>query len=169
VSYQSNGGSRFTGDGVPHTVASIPLVDADARGPGQPSIGELVKDASAQVSTLIRAEVELAKSEVASEVKKGVKGSVFFVIAAAIGLFSLFFLFFFAAELLAVWLPRWAAFLIVFAVMLVAAGVAALLGYLRVRSIKKPEHTIESVKELATVLPNKEPAQPALTKPAASN
>lgn len=167
MSYRGNGNGhtgRFTGDGVPGTVASIPLVDVDARGPGTPSIGDLVKEASQQVSTLVRAEVELAKSEITGEVKKGVKGSAFFVVAAVVGLFSLFYLFFFLAELLDVWLPRWSAFLIVFVLMVLVAVAFAFLGYLRVRAIRKPEHTIDSMRELATVLPGNAPTPPALTK-----
>lgn len=167
MSYRGNGNGhsgRFTGDGVPNTVASIPLVDIDARGPGTPSIGDLVKEASQQMSTLVRAEVELAKSELTSEVKKGVKGSVFFVIAAVVALFSSFFFFAFVAALLDVWLPVWASILIVFLLMVITAVLFALLGYLRVRAIKKPEHTIDSMRELANVLPGSAPAQPALTK-----
>lgn len=170
MSYRGNGNghsTRFTGDGVPSTVASIPLVDIDARGPGGGSIGDLVKEATAQVSTLVRAEVELAKSEITSEVRKGVKGSVFFVIAAVVALFSLFFFFFFVSALLDVWLPEWAATLIVFVLMILTAAVFALLGYLRVRAIKKPAHTIDSVKELAHVLPGSAPAPAALAKQAA--
>ncbi len=45
-------------NGVPTTVTSIPLVDPHAPKP-DPSIGDLVKDATAQVSTLVRAEVAL--------------------------------------------------------------------------------------------------------------
>ncbi len=41
-------------NGVPTTVTSIPLVDPHAPKP-DPSIGDLVKDATAQVSTLVRA------------------------------------------------------------------------------------------------------------------
>ena len=52
-------GDRRTG--IPATVTSIPLVDPHAPKP-DPSIGDLVKDATAQVSTLVRAEV--APSEV---------------------------------------------------------------------------------------------------------
>jgi hypothetical protein len=47
-------------NGVPTTVTSIPLVAPHAPKPA-PSIGDLVKDATSQVSTLVRAEVELAK------------------------------------------------------------------------------------------------------------
>ena len=105
----TNGESqRFTGDGVPNTVSSIPLTDVDARTPGEATIGALVKDATAQVSTLVRAEVELAKAEVTGEVKKGLQGSVFFILAFTVLLFSSFFFFFFLAEMLDTWVPRWA-------------------------------------------------------------
>ena len=50
-------------NGVPSTLTTIPLADPHA-GPGQPSIGDLIKDATTQVSTLVRAEVELARAEI---------------------------------------------------------------------------------------------------------
>jgi nitrate reductase gamma subunit len=56
------------------------------------------------------------------------------------------------AELLTIWLMPWAAYLIVFGMMLVAAGLAGLLGYLRVRRIRAPERTISSVKDTAAAL-----------------
>jgi hypothetical protein len=40
---------------------------------------------------LVRAEVELARAEVTAEVKKGLQGSIFFIVALVIVLFSLFF------------------------------------------------------------------------------
>lgn len=131
---------------MPATVTSIPLVDPHAPKP-DPSIGELVKDATTHVSTLVRAEVELAKAEITRDVKKGLTGSVFFVLALVVLFYSTFFFFFFAAELLDTWLWRWAAFLIVFGVMVVVTAVLALLGYLKVRRIRGPQQTIESVKE----------------------
>ena len=145
---------RTNRDGVPTTVASIPLSDVDLRTPGSGSIGELVKDAAAQTSTLVRAEVELAKAEITAEVKTAVRGSIFFVIAGVIGLFSLFFLFFTIAEVIAIWLPRSAAFGIVFAGMVLAAAVAALLGWRKVKTIGKPEKTIEAVKDNAKLVPH---------------
>src|SRR3954447_19794596 len=114
-------------DGVPTTVTSIPLVDPHAP-KDNPSIGELVKNASAQVSTLVRAEVELAKAEITRDVKKGLTGSVYFILALVVGVYSTFFLFFFAAELLDTWLWRWVAFLIVFVFMLLVVAVFLLLG-----------------------------------------
>jgi uncharacterized membrane protein YqjE len=131
---------------------SIPLAPEPARRADDKSIGALVTDVTTQLSNLVRAEVELAKAEVTAEVRKGVTGSVFFTVAAVIGLFSLFFLFFTFAELLSVWLVRWAAFAIVFGVMVLAAGLFGLLGYRKVHKIRKPERTIESLRESAQVL-----------------
>lgn len=138
-------------NGVPTTVTSIPLVDPDAM-PPNPSIGDLVKDATAQMSTLVRAEVELAKSEITRDVKKGLTGSVFFILALVVLLYSTFFMFFFLAELLDTWMWRWAAFLVVFVLMLALAAAFGLLGYRKVRKIRGPQETIASVKETTAAL-----------------
>ena len=143
-----------TGDrknGVPTTVTSIPLVDPHAP-KADPSIGDLVKDATSQVSTLVRAEVELARAEITRDVKKGLTGSVYFILALVVLFYSTFFFFFFVAELLDNWIWRWAAFLIVFGLMVLTTLVFALLGYLKVRKIRGPQQTIESVKETRAAL-----------------
>jgi uncharacterized membrane protein YqjE len=150
-------------NGVPTTVTSIPLVDPHAPKP-DPSLGDLVKDATAQMSTLVRAEVELAKSEITRDVKKGLTGSVYFILALVVLFYSTFFFFFFIAELLDTWIWRWAAFLIVFALMVLTTAVLALLGYLKVRRIRGPQQTIESVKEARVALiPGGD--KPSATKP----
>jgi uncharacterized membrane protein YqjE len=143
--------NRDRKNGVPATATSIPLVDPHAM-PDNPSIGDLVRDATTQVSTLVRAEVELAKAEITRDVKKGLTGSVFFILALVVLLYSTFFMFFFLAELLDTWLWRWAAFLIVFILMLVVTAVFAFLGYRKVRKIRGPQQTIESVKETTAAL-----------------
>lgn len=136
----------------PPVLPSIPLAPEPVKPVGDQSIGELVRDATTHVSTLVRAEVELARAEVTAEVRKGLQGSVFFIVALVIALFSLFFLFFTLGELLSLWLNRAAAFGIVFGVMILVAGLFGLLGYLRVRKIRKPERTINSLKDTAQVL-----------------
>src|ERR1700749_1586213 len=138
-------------DGVPRTLTTIPVTDPQALS-AEPSIGELVKDATAQMSTLVRAEGELARAEITPAVKKGLTGSVFFIAALVVLFYSTFFFFFFLAELLDTWLWRWAAFLIVFGVMVVVGAVVALLGFLTVRRIRGPRETIESVKETRSAL-----------------
>lgn len=140
------------GADVPPVLPSIPLAPEPVVPVSEQSIGAIVRDATTHVSTLLRAEVELAKAEVTAEVKKGLQGSVFFIVALTILLFSLFFLFFALGEVLAIWLHRAAAFGIVFGIMLVVAGLFGLLGYLRVRKIRAPERTISSLKESAAVL-----------------
>ncbi|MGH3436764.1 MAG: phage holin family protein [Sciscionella sp.] len=150
---------------VPGSTAagSIPLSPADsAAGANGQSLGGLVRDATTHVSTLVRAEVELAKSEVTAEVKKGLKGSIFFIVALTVLLFSSFFFFFALAETIAYFgLPRPAAFGIVFAFMLIIAGLAGFLGYRKVRKLHAPQRTISTVKDTATALRHRgeQPAQ----------
>ncbi|MFZ0834129.1 MAG: phage holin family protein [Mycobacterium sp.] len=163
----SNGDRR---NGVPKTITSIPLTDPHAL-PPDPSIGELVKEASTQVSSLVRAEVELARAEITRDVKRGLTGSVFFIAALVVLFYSTFFLFFFVAELLDTWLYKWAAYLIVFGIMVLATAVLALLGYLKVRRIRGPRETIESVKETREVFSSHEhkPAAPPAVRPTDSS
>lgn len=154
----STNGARNEPDGsaVPPVLPSIPLSPEPPRSAHDQSIGGLVREVTTHLSVLVRSEVELAKAEVTSEVRKGVQGSVFFVIALVIATFSLFFLFFTLAELFAaLGVVRWGAFAIVFGIMLLLAGIAGLIGYLRVRRIRKPERTISTLKDSAQVLANR--------------
>jgi MFS family permease len=112
----------------------------------------------------------LAKAEITRDVKKGLTGSIFFIAALVVLFYSTFFFFFFLAELLDEWLWRWVAFLIVFALMVITTGALALFGYLKVRRIRGPRQTIETVKEIPGALtPGHdkpvEPARPAPTDP----
>lgn len=147
----SHGAARTDRNGVPNTVAAIPLSDPHAL-PADPSLGDLVKDATAQVSTLVRAEVELARAEITRDVKKGLTGSVFFIAALVVLFYSTFFFFFFVAEVLNLWLQDWAAYLIVFGLMLLVTVALAVAGFLRVRRIRGPQQTIESVRETRDAL-----------------
>lgn len=137
-------------------VNSIPLSDVDTSKPGETSIGTLVSNATEQISTLVRSEVELAKTELAASAKKGGIGAGLFGVAGVIALYSSFFFFFFLAELLThLWFDRWASYLIVFLLMLVVAGIFAAIGFSQIKKVKKPEKTIESVNELKHLKPGK--------------
>jgi uncharacterized membrane protein YqjE len=142
------------GSSAPPVVPSIPLNAEPARQDGEASVGSLVKEVTTHVSTLVRAEVELAKTEITAEVKKGVQGSVFFVLAGAVAVFSLFFLFIAVAEAFNLIWPsqQWAGYAVTFVLMILFAGAAGGLGYLKVRKIRKPERTIESAKDTVEVL-----------------
>ncbi|MGQ0719488.1 MAG: phage holin family protein [Pseudonocardiales bacterium] len=152
TSRQTRSNGRHARPDLPSGARSLPLSPDSPGQHAEASLGELVREAATHFSTLFRAEVELAKAEVTAEVRKGVKGSLFFVVALAILIFSLFFLFIAVAQVLAVWLPQWAAFGIVFALMLVTAAVFGLLGWRRVRSIRKPARTISSVRDTGAAL-----------------
>jgi Putative Actinobacterial Holin-X, holin superfamily III len=145
-------------------VPYIPLSrdDGSPDGTNGQSIGSLVGQATQHLSTLVRAEVELARSEVVGEVKKGVRGSVYFVIAGVVALYSSFFFFFFLGELLSEWLKRWAAFGIVFLLMLAVAAVFGLLGFRKLKKLRAPERTLSSVKDTAAAL---KPRREAVAEP----
>jgi len=141
VSYTPTGSGRH----------EIPLV-AEPEVDTSQSIGGLVKEASVHLSTLIRSELELAKLELTASVKTGVRGAIFFIGAAVIGLVALIFGWFVLAEVLAIWLPRWAAYLIVLGVMFVMAGGLVFLGIRKVKQITKPERTISTLTDTAATL-----------------
>jgi len=126
--------------------------------PEEPSVGALVQSAMADVSTLIRNEVELAKSEIGRSAKRAGIGAGSFGVAGVVVAFSGFFFGIALAEFLT-WLglTRWISYLIVwFLLVLIAAG-AGLFGLRTVKKIDKPERTIESLRELPEVLHREEP------------
>lgn len=139
------------------TEASIPLHDADSIGRGDASIGTLVKNASTHVSTLMRSEIELAKTEVTEQVKRAATGSGFFVAALLFLLMSFFPFVFMWAKLVSMWFGTktwdWMGFLIVFAFLVLVAAVFGLLGYLKIKKVGKPQRTIDSVSDLKLAMP----------------
>jgi len=140
-------------------VPSIPMV-AEPDVDRSASLGNLVKEASTQVSTLVRAEIELAKLEVTKSVKQGAIGGGFFAAAAATALFSLFFFWFMVGEIFTTFLPRWLAFTIVFVLMVLIAAALGYLGVRRVKKVKKPEQTIASLGQTAQALKSAATHQP---------
>lgn len=143
------------GAGLPR-VPSIPLSDEKSGAAGEQSIGNLVKDATVHLSTLIRAEIELARSEVAKEVKKGLTGSLFFIIALAVFLpfipFGLITLALGLNDIFDWETHPWLGFLCVFGLIIVLTALFAFMGFRKVRSVRAPQRTIESVKDTAAVL-----------------
>ncbi len=144
--------TQGTTDFTPPTT-SIPLSQPASEPNGDASIGQLVSHATEQISALVRSEMELAKIELKASAKKGGLGAGFFGVAGVMALYSSFFFFFFLAELLSVWLDRWAAFLIVFLGLLVLAGLMAVAGLVIVKKVKAPAATIQSAKDLKTLVP----------------
>jgi len=116
----------------------------------EPSVGELVRRASEHASTLVRAEIELARTELTQTMKRGGIGGGLLAAAGVVLLFSVPFLFVMLAEVLvAVGVWRWLAYLIVWVVFLLIAGVLALIGRSQLRKVHKPERTLRTAKDTA--------------------
>jgi uncharacterized membrane protein YqjE len=122
--------------------APAPATDRSAE-----SIGSLIRGISEDFSKLARKEVELAKAELSEILRSKIRaaalaGAGVVMAGLVLPLVILFFI-----ELLAVWLPRWAAALIVTLV----AGAAAAVAFLMAKRFfdKKflPEKTVQSLKE----------------------
>ena len=113
-----------------------------------PSLGELVGQATKDLSTLVRKEVELAKAELSAEVAKAGKGAGMFGGAGVAGLYGLGFLSLAAMFGLGAVMPLGWAALVVGAVYVLLAGILALTGKRAFRDFSpKPERTIKTLKE----------------------
>lgn len=112
------------------------------------STGELVKQLSNQLSTLIRRELDLAKAELTEKGKAAGVGAGMFGGAGVVGLLALGALTAAVILLLDKGMDAWVAALIVAAIYGAIAGALALVGKDRVREATPPaEQTIETVKE----------------------
>jgi hypothetical protein len=119
----------------------------------EPSVGQLVSDASTHLSNLLHSEIELAKLELRSTVKNAGTGIGLFLGAAVVLVFSLTFGFFALAEGLAeAGLDRWLAFLVVFGMQLVLVALFVYVGVKKVKRIKAPARTIKTTRETVDYL-----------------
>jgi len=116
--------------------------------PAHASIGDLVSSVTADLSRLVRDEMRLAQVEVTEKAKKAGVGVGAFGAAGVLALFAVGVLLAAAVLALATVLPGWLSALIVGVVLLVVAGVAALVGKKKVSEAAPPVPTraVESVK-----------------------
>ena len=151
-----------------HTMSPAPR--ELSAGTDEPSIGTLVQSAMADVSTLIRGEVELAKAEVGKSAKKAGIGAGAFGAAGVVLVFSAFFFFIALAEFIT-WLglQRWISYLIVWFLLVLVGVMAALFGRRQIKKIEKPERTLETLHDLPEVLHREAPGQRHRDIPEVSN
>ncbi len=125
----------------------------DVPSPEDPTIGKLVADASRDISSLLRNEIALAKSELKVSVKNGGTGLGLFGAAAFLGVMALIMLSVAFAYLLSMTGLHLAwCFLIVFAAYLLLAGLLAFLGVKKVKKVRAPERAIHQAQETSTIL-----------------
>jgi ABC-type multidrug transport system fused ATPase/permease subunit len=130
-------------------MAHEPVHDTD------PTIGRLVSDASRDVSSLIRNEIRLAKSEVQLSVKAGGLGIAMF---AAAGFFALMALIMLSVAI--AYFINWNgkglslhwAFLIVFGFYLLVAALLGFIGFRKVKKVRAPERAIAQANEAKQIL-----------------
>jgi uncharacterized membrane protein YqjE len=130
-------------------MAHEPVQDTD------PTIGRLVSDASRDVSSLIRNEIRLAKSEIQVSVKAGGLGVAMF---AGAGFFAVMALIMLSVAI--AYFINWNgkglslhwAFLIVFGFYLLVAALLAFIGIRKVRKIRGPEKAIAQANETKQIL-----------------
>ena len=117
------------------------------------TIGQLVADATHDVSTIVRSEIALAKAEIAADAKKGAAGAGMFAAAGFVALLGLIFLFHTIVAVIDIWLPEWAGYLITTGLLLLVAAVLALLGRNSMKAMKgKPERTIKNAQDTIETL-----------------
>jgi hypothetical protein len=119
----------------------------------EPTIGQLVSEASTHLSTIIQGEIALAKLELKSSVKNAGTGAGAFIGAAILLVFSLTFLFIAVAETLAhFWVERYIAFFITFGFFVLLAGLLVFIGIKKVKRVKAPQRTISTSKDTVAYL-----------------
>jgi Putative Actinobacterial Holin-X, holin superfamily III len=120
---------------------------------GERTLGQLVSDASKDLSAILRSEVALAKVEIKRDVTVAVMGSAMFAVAAVFALLALPLLLIAAAYgLVAAGLSPWLAFLIVAGALLLLALILAFIGKSRLGKITPPERTIRTSKATVAAL-----------------
>ena len=131
---------------------ATPVHDTD------PTIGRLVTDASRDISTLISKEIQLAKSELKVSVRTGgisigmFAGAAFLAVLAVIMLSVAFayFIYWDGAGLDLQW-----AFLIVFLVYMLIAGLLGFIGLKKIKKVGPPEKAIAQGKQIPNALKGK--------------
>ena len=118
-----------------------------------PTIGRLVADASRDISSLLRDEIALAKTELKISVKAGgtglgLFGAAAFLVLLAIIMLSVaiaYFIHFTGLDL------AWC-FLIVFGLYVLIAALLGLVGYRKVKQVRAPERAIHQAQETKNIL-----------------
>ncbi|MGH3384186.1 MAG: phage holin family protein [Nocardioidaceae bacterium] len=119
----------------------------------EPTIGRLVADASRDISTLLRSEIALAKSELKISVRAGGMGAALLAVAGFVALLSLILLsitiayFIHMAGLHQAW-----SFLIVFGAYLLLAVILALVGIRKLKKVGPPAKAIEQAQKNKQIL-----------------
>lgn len=125
------------------------------------TVGQLVAEATRDISEIVRAELALAKAELAVSAKNGALAGGMFGAAGYLAFLASILLTIAAAYgLTALGLPEGLAFLLLAVVLLLLAGMLALIGRSRVSRVGPPQRAIRSTKQtIAAVKPGSSSGQ----------
>ncbi|GAA2881050.1 phage holin family protein [Streptosporangium fragile] len=140
------------------------MTDNPPAEPQEESLGELVAAASDHISTLVRAEIELAKAEFRFDAKRLGTAAGLFGAAAFMGHLCLILASFaiaYGMVALGVW--TWLAFAIVTVFYLIVAGLLVFIGIRRLKGLTGMKRTLRSLKTIKSGEP-----EPGLTAAPAS-
>ena len=112
------------------------------------SLGTIVKELTANLSTLFRSEIALLKLEFKDTFAKLGGGAALFAAAVFLGLFGIGFLFVTAVlGLVALGVPAWLSTLIVTIILFAGAGVCAMMGKKKFAAVQfVPTESVEQIK-----------------------
>lgn len=116
-------------------------------GTSEKSAGQLMKEVTEDLSTLIRKEVELAKQELGSQVAEKVKGGVVLAIVGTLAFFALIFLLLAIRDGFDTFLWTWVADIVTAVVLLAIGAGAATYAKKKLATPIKPELTKQTIKE----------------------
>jgi hypothetical protein len=126
---------------------------------GQQSLGDLVALAAKDVSSLVRYEISLAKSELKMDARRIGVAAALAVVGIFVGCLVLVLLCFaYAYGLIAAGIWAWAAFLIVAGTCVLLIGAAALIAYGRIRKVTGMKMTRKTVLDDIGMLRRVEPS-----------
>jgi hypothetical protein len=112
------------------------------------TLGRLVAEASRDLSALIQAEIQLAKSELTFSVKSGGIGVAMFLIAGFFAMLMTVIVSIGLALVVAKWVgPIWG-FFIVAGVYLLLAVLVVIVGLILIKKVRVPKATIATAKEI---------------------
>jgi uncharacterized membrane protein YqjE len=123
------------------------MADVSQGDHAEPSLGELIGRTTADLSSLLRDEIELAKVEIKEEVRHAGKAGAFLGGAGLVGYLALTLLCFAAAWGLSEVVPEGVAFLIVWLVVGIVAAVMFLAGRKQLGQVEPLPQTTETIKE----------------------
>lgn len=113
----------------------------------EPSVADLVDRLSEQTARLVRDELKLARAEYTEKAKQGGTAAGLFGAGAILAWFGIGTLLATLILVLALFLPAWAAALIVTVAVFLAAGIAGLLGKKKTEGLTPtPERTAATVR-----------------------